>query len=43
MSGRNSPADRARSREAGFQHHLMKPFLPDELDSVLSQPTQIRA
>ena len=35
MSGRNSPADRERSRAAGFSHHLIKPFLPDELDRVL--------
>lgn len=35
MSGRNRPADHERSRVAGFQHHLVKPFLPDELDRVL--------
>ena len=35
MSGRNSPEDLARSQEAGFQHHLAKPFLPDDLDQVL--------
>lgn len=37
MSGRNSPADCARSREAGFQHHLAKPFLPAELDGMLHE------
>lgn len=35
MSGRNSPEDRARSRAAGYQHHLVKPFLPSDLDQVL--------
>ena len=35
MSGRNSPADHERSRVAGFQYHLVKPFLPDELDRVI--------
>lgn len=37
MSGKNSPADYARSSAAGFQHHLTKPFLPDELDRVLRE------
>lgn len=37
MSGFVSPADQARSRTAGFQQHLTKPFLPAELDSVLLQ------
>ena len=36
MSGRSSPADLARSRAAGFQEHLVKPFLPDDIDRVLS-------
>jgi DNA-binding response OmpR family regulator len=37
MSGYGSPADQARSRAAGFQQHLTKPFLPAELDRVLRQ------
>ena len=36
MSGRNSPEDRARSKAAGFHAHIVKPFLPEELDRVLS-------
>ncbi len=37
MSGYGSPADLARSHEAGFQHHLTKPFLPEELDRLLAR------
>ncbi len=37
MSGFGSPADQARSRAAGFQEHLAKPFLPAELDRLLQQ------
>jgi CheY-like chemotaxis protein len=35
MSGNNNPDVHTRSRKAGFQHHLIKPFLPDDLDNVL--------
>jgi CheY-like chemotaxis protein len=37
ISGRNSPTDRQRSRAAGFQHHLIKPFLPEDLDRLLQE------
>ena len=37
MSGFGMNADRAKSREAGFRHHLIKPFMPDELDPILSE------
>ena len=37
ISGRSSPEDRARSAEAGFQEHLVKPFSPDELDLALQK------
>ncbi|MBA3385465.1 MAG: response regulator [Verrucomicrobiota bacterium] len=32
MSGYDTDADRARSKEAGFLQHLAKPLTPDELD-----------
>lgn len=37
MSGFNTPADLLRSKEAGFRHHLLKPFLPAELDAALKE------
>ena len=36
MSGFGMPGDRQKSREAGFRHHLVKPFLPEELDAILA-------
>ena len=39
MSGSGSPDDCARSLAAGFQEHLVKPFLPKELDQALGQAT----
>jgi DNA-binding response OmpR family regulator len=35
ISGRSSPEDLARSKTAGFQEHLVKPFLPEELERAL--------
>jgi two-component system CheB/CheR fusion protein len=37
MSGLGMTADRARSKAAGFRHHLIKPFDPDELDEMLAE------
>ena len=37
ISGLGTPADRARSRTAGFQHHLLKPFPLGELDAALEK------
>jgi len=37
MSGFGMNADRAKSKAAGFRHHLLKPFQPDELDAVLDE------
>ncbi|MDB6076073.1 MAG: hypothetical protein JWO89_3713 [Verrucomicrobiaceae bacterium] len=36
MSGYGSVSDRRRSQEAGFQHHLLKPFNMRELTSMLA-------
>lgn len=41
MSGYGSPADREKSLRAGFHHHLVKPFLPEELDSLLAKAAQM--
>jgi len=37
MSGRGMASDVRRSLEAGFQHHLVKPFLPADLDALLAR------
>lgn len=37
MSGYGSPDDLARSRAAGYRHHLIKPFTPQDLDALLDQ------
>ena len=37
MSGFGMNADQSRSRAAGFQHHLIKPFHPEELDAILGK------
>ncbi len=35
ISGYGTARDTERSREAGFQHHLAKPFLPADLEPIL--------
>lgn len=35
MSGYSMQADIEKSRQAGYVHHLVKPFVPDELDVLL--------
>ena len=35
MSGYGRPSDLAKSRRAGYRHHLAKPFLPEELEPLL--------
>jgi CheY-like chemotaxis protein len=30
-------ADRAKSKAAGYRHHLLKPFDPDAIDAILDQ------
>ena len=37
MSGFGMNADHQRSEEAGFRHHLLKPFRPDEFDALLDE------
>lgn len=37
MSGFGMNADSARSRAAGFRHHLLKPFKAAELDKLLAE------
>ena len=37
MSGFGMNADHARSRAAGFRHHLLKPFTLKELDVLLEE------
>jgi CheY-like chemotaxis protein len=37
MSGFGMSADSARSRAAGFRHHLLKPFKVAELDRILAE------
>ncbi len=37
MSGFGLNADLVRSREAGYRHHLLKPFKPAELDAALAE------
>ena len=43
ISGLGSVDDRARSRAAGFRHHLLKPLNLDELDAALEEAAQERA
>lgn len=43
MSGCGANADKKRSRAAGYRHHLLKPFLPDELDPILAEAAQLAA
>jgi CheY-like chemotaxis protein len=37
MSGFGLSGHRARSKAAGYRHHLLKPFNPEELDAILDQ------
>jgi len=43
MSGFGISADRIKSREAGFRSHLLKPFMPDDLDDSLEEAAAERA
>jgi CheY-like chemotaxis protein len=37
MSGFGASSDREKSHAAGYKHHLIKPFLPDDLDALLEE------
>ena len=37
MSGYSLPADIEKSHRAGYRHHLVKPFVPDDLDVLLRE------
>ncbi len=37
MSGFGMRSDREKSLEAGYRHHLIKPFMPEELDLLLDE------
>ena len=37
MSGFGLNADRTRSEAAGYRHHMLKPFNPDALDTLLEE------
>ena len=43
MSGFGMGNDHSRSKEAGYRHHLLKPFTPDLLDGYLEEAMQERA
>jgi DNA-binding response OmpR family regulator len=38
MSGYGTGNDQRRSREVGYNHHLVKPFTPDALLALLREP-----
>ena len=40
MSGFGMRSDREKSLQAGYKHHLIKPFMPEELDQILDQAAQ---
>ena len=40
MSGFGMRSDHEKSLEAGYKHHLIKPFMPEELDLLLQQASQ---
>jgi len=42
MSGYGTGNDQRRSREAGYNHHLVKPFTPDALLALLRQAEKMK-
>ena len=43
MSGFGMNGDRTKSMEAGFRSHLLKPFMPDDLEDILEEAAAERA
>ena len=43
MSGLGGAEEIAKSKAAGFQHHLVKPFLPNELQPILAEAQRLAA
>ena len=43
MTGSGQPEDRARARQAGFDHHLVKPVDPDTLQPLLASLPERKA
>jgi two-component system CheB/CheR fusion protein len=37
ISGFGTQGDRVKSRDAGYRQHILKPFVPDELDAMLEE------
>jgi DNA-binding response OmpR family regulator len=42
MSGYGTVNDQLRSREAGYDHHLVKPFAPDALMALLREASRLK-
>jgi CheY-like chemotaxis protein len=40
LTGHGQPEDRARTREAGFTHHLLKPVEPKDLHLLLTEAAE---
>ncbi len=43
MSGLGNKADRQRSKDVGFRHHLTKPFVPSEFDAIIQKAENDRS
>jgi DNA-binding response OmpR family regulator len=42
MSGYGTGNDQRRSRDVGYDHHLVKPFTPDALLALLRQAEKMK-
>jgi CheY-like chemotaxis protein len=42
MSGYGTVIDQRRSRAAGYDHHLVKPFTPDVLVALLREASKLK-